>query len=230
MSATSPSSPAANPGESKLSQLAVLSLVFGLLGCTVIGGVAGLICGIVARRQIKRSEGRLVGGWLALVGIIISVLMLLLASLAALSLPGLIRAQQRGMAAMGGYNLDRVNKALHFYQADNGSKFPPAENWCDTLRPNLGARATELLRRPGGPPNAACGYGYNSAVAGLPAVDVNSQTVVFFELATPECNVAGGVELLRHPSNPNERVAVVLANGFVRELTEPELKVLRWKP
>ncbi len=228
---TPTSSPAASTDESKLSILAVLSLIFGVLGCTVIGGVAGLICGITARRQIQRSDGRLVGGWLAMAGIILSVLMLLLVAAAGLVLPGLVRSQMvRG--GMTRQNLSRIDKALHFYEADNGNKLPPAENWCETLRPNLGARATELLRRPGSPPTAACGYGYNTDVAGLVVADVNPQTVVLFELATPECNVSGKEELLRHPAtnSPNDRVSVLLANGNVRWLTEPELKALRWKP
>ncbi len=228
---TPASSPATGTDESKLSLLAVSSLVFGLLGCTGIGGIAGLTCGIIARRRIRRSEGRLVGGWLATAGIILSVLMLMLLLAAALVLPGLMRMQAVGQG-MTRQNLSRIDKALHFYAADNGNKLPPAENWCETLRPNLGARATELLRRPGSPSTAACGYGYNADVAGLVVADVNPQTVVLFELAAPECNVSGKEELLRHPgtNSPNDRVSVLLANGNVRWLTEPELKALRWKP
>lgn len=211
----------------KTSVLAVFSLVLGLLVCPAL---AGLACGIVARVRIARSNGRLKGGRWALAGIVVSAFMLVLSFVAVGVLPSLVmkESMRRMTNPDNRASLFRLSQATRFYQNDNGGKFPPAANWCETVRPNLGARADQVLR--GKATNSACGFGYNAAVAGLTPTDLNPITVVFFELASPDCNVAGDAELLRHPRDLHDHVAVLLVNGQVRSLSEAELPALRWKP
>ncbi|GAA6153377.1 DUF4190 domain-containing protein [Pseudoteredinibacter isoporae] len=54
----------------KTSTLAIVSLVFGILGLFFIGSLVGIITGHLARSEIRKSEGRLEGDALALTGLI----------------------------------------------------------------------------------------------------------------------------------------------------------------
>ncbi len=234
MSPTSSSPPPVSAAGAKLSVVAVLSLVFGLLGFTVIGGLVSILLGFIANVRISRSAGGLRGHGFAWTGIIMSAVWLLTLTVIVVGfvLPTFAKMQSGAMPypGTGQDNFHRLLKATHFYQGDNGGKYPPAENWCVTLRANLGARAEQVLHRPGTPPNSDYGYGYNSAVAGLTPAEVNPQTVVFFELETPAANAAGGEELLRHPVGPNDVVFVCSANGRVTRVGSTNLTTLRWKP
>jgi hypothetical protein len=60
--------------------LAVISLVLGLLGWMAcgLGSVAAIVCGFVAREQIKRSQGRERGTGLATAGIVLGFVALAL--------------------------------------------------------------------------------------------------------------------------------------------------------
>jgi len=61
--------------EEKTNVLALVALVFGVLGFLVIpivGSIVGLILGIRARRSIDRSEGREGGRELAVAGVVLS--------------------------------------------------------------------------------------------------------------------------------------------------------------
>ena len=234
MSPISSSPPPVSSAGAKLSVVAALSLVFGLLGFTVIGGLVSIVLGFIANVRIGRSEGRLRGRGLAWTGIIMSAVWLLALAVGIVGfvLPTFAKMQSGAMPypGSGQDNFHRLLKATHFYQGDNGGKYPPAENWCVTLRQNLGARAEQALHRPGNPPNSDYGYGYNAAVAGLTSAEVNAKTVVFFELETPAANAAGGEELLRHSTGPNDVVFVCSADGRVTRLGTNNLATLRWKP
>jgi hypothetical protein len=60
----------------KTNATAVIALVVGLLGFCFwgIGGIVSIVLGVVARREINRSEGREGGSGLALAGIVLGVL------------------------------------------------------------------------------------------------------------------------------------------------------------
>lgn len=223
------------PAPAQTSVLAVLSLIFGLLGCTVIGAIAGLICGIIAKVRIRNSGGRLKGNSLALAGIIASSVMLLLTLvLAALLLPALDQAKPKAQAKVqpitSASNLKQLGLAARIYSTDHGSKFPAATNWVATLRPELEPDADTILHRPGDGPEKPCGYGYNLQMAGVPDDSVNPQTVLFFELETPRCDAAGGRELLRQPKKSGDAVGVCFADGSVQLLPPERLAQLRWQP
>jgi hypothetical protein len=61
--------------------LAIVSLVFGIIGWTLmplIGNLVAIICGHIARSQIRQSHGAQQGDGLALAGLILGYLGLLL--------------------------------------------------------------------------------------------------------------------------------------------------------
>ncbi len=235
MSPTPPSQTAVNPPPlptpAKTSALAVVSLVFGLLGCTIIGAVVGLTCGIIAKVRISNSGGRLKGEGLALAGIIVSAVMLLLTPvLAGMLLPALAQAKAKALTITSVNNLKNLGLAARIYSVDHGSTFPAAANWVETLRPDIGPNADKVLHRPGDGPEKPCGYGYNVQVAGMPEDKVSEQTVLFFELETPACDAVGGKELLRQPKNSRDIVVVGFKDGSVMQLRGDRLSQLRWKP
>lgn len=70
-----------NQSAPETNALAIVSLVFGIIGWTlmpVIGNVVAIICGHIARGQIRDSNGAEQGDGLALAGLILGYLGLLL--------------------------------------------------------------------------------------------------------------------------------------------------------
>lgn len=222
-----PPPPLPAPAKAKLSALAVLSLVFGLLGCTGIGALAGLVCGIVALVRINRSAGRMTGRGLAIAGVVVSALMVPIG--AGLLLPALSQAKSKAQTIASVNNLKQLGLAARIYSTDHADTFPAAERWTETLKPILGPDMDRVLRRPANA-GAACGYGYNQAVAGKKESEVDPDTVLFFELEVPECDAVGGEELLRHPRSNGETVVVGYADGSVMQLRLERLSELRWEP
>ena len=68
--------PAAGGGQ-KTNTLAIVSLVTAILGlCCGFLSIAGIVCGVLARNQIKASNGLESGDGLALAGIIVGAVTL----------------------------------------------------------------------------------------------------------------------------------------------------------
>jgi hypothetical protein len=63
----------ANPG-TQTSTMSIISLVMGVLGWTalpVIGGIVAVVCGYIARNEIKKSSGLYTGDGLAVAGLVL---------------------------------------------------------------------------------------------------------------------------------------------------------------
>ena len=71
------------------SALAIASVVFGVLGWSllpVIGGIAAILFGHMARSEIRREAGTMDGDGLAVVGLVLGYASVLLAALALLAI------------------------------------------------------------------------------------------------------------------------------------------------
>lgn len=66
----------------KMSVLAVLSLIFGVLGVVSFGSLIAVVLGHLARSEIKQGNGSLEGDGLAKAGLILGYIMLLLSLVA----------------------------------------------------------------------------------------------------------------------------------------------------
>ncbi|MCE0558233.1 MULTISPECIES: DUF4190 domain-containing protein [unclassified Motilimonas] len=64
LAATMPNKPV------ETSPLAVVSLIFGILGIFIFGSLIAIICGHIARSNIRQSQGKLSGDGMALAGLI----------------------------------------------------------------------------------------------------------------------------------------------------------------
>ncbi|MBB6522334.1 DUF4190 domain-containing protein [Pseudoteredinibacter isoporae] len=74
----------------KTSTLAIVSLVFGILGLFFIGSLVGIITGHLARSEIRKSEGRLEGDAMALTGLITGYIGFILAFIWVALMGGLV--------------------------------------------------------------------------------------------------------------------------------------------
>lgn len=89
------------------STLAVVSLVFGILGWTLLpflGSLVAVVCGHMARGEIRRSQGALEGDGMAVAGLVLGYIVIglsLLAVLAAILFFGGLAALI-GLAGMNG--------------------------------------------------------------------------------------------------------------------------------
>ena len=71
------------------STLAIISLVSGLLGWTVVpffGSIAAVICGHMARKEIRLAPDRLEGDGLAIAGMVLGYLSIAMAVLVVLAI------------------------------------------------------------------------------------------------------------------------------------------------
>lgn len=66
------------PRPADTSSLAIVSLIFGILGLFFFGSLIAVICGHIARSNIRQSNGKLAGDGMALAGLIMGYLSLFL--------------------------------------------------------------------------------------------------------------------------------------------------------
>src|SRR5690606_39812728 len=94
--------PPANPaGGRQTSGLAIVSLVAGILGWVMapfIASVVAVVCGQLARGEIRRDPGRLVGGGIAVAGLARGYAHVLLAA-GGVGGAGLVSGRRRGLLA-----------------------------------------------------------------------------------------------------------------------------------
>ena len=108
----------------KTSGLAIASLVLGIVGVLLFPlAIVGLILGIVGLNRIRRSEGRLGGGGLAIGGICVSSAALVFIW-GLLLLPALVRAREEARKAQSRTNLKQIGMAMHMYRVDFDDRFP----------------------------------------------------------------------------------------------------------
>jgi hypothetical protein len=79
-----PGAPGAYGQPQQTSPLAITSLVLGIVGipcCTVfVLGIAAVVTGVLARKQIAESQGRIKGGGMALAGLVLGVISIVIAA------------------------------------------------------------------------------------------------------------------------------------------------------
>lgn len=216
------------PSGGRFSSLAIAAFGAALLGpCTAgLAALAGLPLGIVALIKLNRSRGELKGRGLAIAGICLSGLFLLLMPvMLGVLLPLAAKAKRSGRSGDCVENVKAICLAARLYAEDNNGQFPSATNWCDAILPSLPNR--DMLHCP-----SASGwdstYGLNRAVAGRTMWSVPPDLVMIFETAGG-WNASGGEGNLA-PRSPHGNVFVIgFANGTVRQVSEEDLRTLRWE-
>ena len=220
------------PAPVKTSALAITSLVLGILGLFTCGitALVGLIMGIVALIKVNRSGGQLSGKGLAIAGICTSALFLLMVPMyAAMLLPALARAKAKAQSINCMNNVKQLSMGVMMYAGAHGDKYPPADQWCDAITPQVGTGKVFLC--PDGSQHSRSDYAFNEKLSELSMNKVTSpaRTVMIFE-CDGGWNQKGGRDLLlRHPRHA-ERVIVGFADGHVESVSSAQLGRLVWSP
>jgi type II secretory pathway pseudopilin PulG len=123
------------PGpEAQTDSKAIWSLVCGILSITcfwILTGIPAIILGHLSRSSIRNSMGRLKGEGMALAGLIlgyISVLLIpVLLILAAIAIPGFLRARQTANEAAAVQNLRTITQAETGYREQRGPDYADVE-------------------------------------------------------------------------------------------------------
>lgn len=225
---TSPS-PTTAPQE-RTNALALASLILGVLGAVTCGltAIVGLVLGLIAFKQSNKA-GDSHGRSLAIAGTIVSsVIIVLLPLLAALLLPALAAAREKGARITCTQNVKQLCLGLLMYTAENGGALPTAERWCDAIRNYVGTET--VFQCPQGAKTERAHYGFNQKLGGLMLSNISQPavTVMVFE-TSGGWNVAGGKELLL--STPRHKsIAIGFADGYCQAIPVDRLDQLRWEP
>jgi prepilin-type processing-associated H-X9-DG protein len=238
--ASAPPAPPPNAGPTmapaaKTSGLAIASLVLGILGFLSCGitAILGLILGIVSMRRIRKSNGTIGGGGLALAGTIVSAVFLvfIIPLGAALILPALSQAHNRARSIQCMNNVRQLSASARKYAAGHENHLPAAATWCESLARYAPVKQYALanFKCPADTPTERCDYAFNSQLDGVDLKTVNGNTVLFFEIEGG-WDISGGPELLLSPSRHGRTITVSFADGHVEEVSTQRFASLRWNP
>src|SRR4030095_12701301 len=117
--------------ENPAAGLATTSLVLGilsLLGLSCLAGIPAVICGHIALARQKRagytSNGLAIAGLVT--GYAGTVLITILALLAAIAVPGFMRAKERSQLMTSMTHARQIVNACDMYQRTHSGEFPPS--------------------------------------------------------------------------------------------------------
>jgi hypothetical protein len=121
----------APPGQTQ-NGLSVASLVLGILslvGCLFLTGIPAIITGHIAHARAKREPQRYGGAGMALAGLIMgytgTLLVSVVAILAALMLPALAKAKARAQTISCVNNMKQIGLAARIWSNENKEGLPP---------------------------------------------------------------------------------------------------------
>ena len=214
------------------SGLAIASLVLGICGIIScdLSAIVGLILGIMAMSQIRKSNGTLGGRGIALAGTIISSVFLLIGVLvlgAAIYFQPVGSAKGKATGILCMNNARQLSLAARMYADNHEHHLPPAETWCESLQPYVTSRSA--FKCPAGNPSDRCNYGFNSQLDGMDLNKVNPNTVLFFEIEGG-WDVSGGQDLLLNHARHGSGIVVVFVDGHSEMVTAYRIASLRWNP
>lgn len=219
------------PAPAKTSGLAITSLVLGILGLFTCGitALVGLVLGLIALVKVNRSGGQLSGRGLAIAGICTSALFLLMVPMyAAMLLPALARAKSKAQSINCMNNVKQLSLGVMMYANAHGDKFPPADQWCDSISAQV---SPTVFRCPGDSQGSRSDYAFNQKLSELPMSKVTnpSRTVLIFE-SDGGWNQQGGRELVLKHSRHAGRIIVGFADGHVEVVSSSQLDGFVWSP
>jgi Tfp pilus assembly protein PilE len=132
----------------KTSAHAIWSLVLGILSLLCFGFLAGIpavICGHVARSNIRESQGALTGGGMALAGLILGYIGLVITTLsilAAIAIPNFIAYREKAFCSRVEAAANHTAAAVADYYSDpNNTELPTLNVLADVT----GYRPTEYV-------------------------------------------------------------------------------------
>lgn len=163
-----------------------------------------------------------------IIGAIVTVLLPILAIVAAILIPNFIHAREMARQANCLNNVRELYIAAQLYADDHDDCFPIAETWNDSLKPylkNPDAFICPVVE------SKEPSYAINNQLTGFREGDVQmaADTVVLFE-SIPGNNRSGGPEsLLSSPRHPQGNT-IGFVDGHVKSVQTSETSNLNWYP
>jgi prepilin-type processing-associated H-X9-DG protein len=215
----------------KSSGMAIASLILGILGfCTAgLTAVLGLVFGLVALSQIRRSQGALKGRGFALAGSIVSgVAMLLIPIVVALTIPAVNKAKTQAQAIGCMNNMKQLALGVMMYANDNKERFPSSDDWCDAIQKYV---QPVTYQCPAGDRRQRSNYAFNALLSGVETskVQAPATTVLLFE-SDAGWNASGGPELGLKQKRHGRTIVVAFADGHSEAVIPSRFAQLRWEP
>jgi prepilin-type processing-associated H-X9-DG protein len=219
------------------STLAIVSFIMGLLSLTCVLwpflGLPAIICGIIALVKISGSNGSLKGKGYAITGIIIpaviTVLIPILAILAAIAFPALSQARNKALQVMCASNERQLTLALITYANDSSGQLPE-EKWMDVIKEKGMIQDEKVFTCPDGMEQAAS-YVLNKNIKNLNEVKNPVRTVLIFE-ANSNIEGRGGPDdiLFPHKHGMTEGGNIGFVDGHTEFVTVENKNTLLWFP
>jgi hypothetical protein len=222
------------------SRQALASVILGSLGFLTCGvsSIAGLWLGILAQKNIRKSHGVLRGMGLAMTGISVSIVSILfiIPLFTGVFMPALHRFHEKTERTRCLEHLGRLTTATLEHARQNRGRLPDATNWCAVIEGKV--RSASLFQCPKETTERST-YGFNAQLGGLKLTEIDSNTVLLFEVEGG-WNVNGGWEHL--PFRPRHVIrggrqesdvwvySVSFVNGRTELIDVNDLDRLRWKP
>jgi len=220
-------SPVQNCSAPRTSDLANASIEFGILGIffSLLAAIPGLVLGIVALYQIKRSRGQLAGRGFAIAGICISLIGAIIVP--AIVISYFMQAREEARLASCESDLKDIDVATFMYTQDYDDHFPPAACWGDAVYPYI--KDYYKFKCPDDDSGSRSSYAFNATLGGLSFKKIANPagTVGMFD-ARADWNTSGSIDLLapRH----NGGASVGFADGHVTWTRGNSIASLRWNP
>jgi prepilin-type processing-associated H-X9-DG protein len=214
----------------KTSGLAIASLICGIAGfCTLgVGALVGLILGIIAILDIKKSLGQIRGMGVAVAGVIISgFILLMIPVIVMILIPSFLIALKPGFAAAASSNISQVGEMALEYAQEHKGQLPTADQWVDQCAKYWPANK---LADPADPYGGRA-IAMNAKVAGVSVKSIRDpgRTVLFFECAN-RAPPAGGPENLPTQPRHGPGFNICFCDGTVAAMPPPTIKNLNWDP
>lgn len=230
---TTPAVQPAAQAQPPVHGLAVLSLVFGLLGLCcllpIVGSIAGVVLGVLALRRINESAGKFAGQSMAVAGIVASVVgAVCLVAIVASTTNLFDRYHLKSTNTTCISNEKQLVIGVLMYSQDYDEHYPRVANWNDGIFPYI--KNTTVFSCPSAG-STVPNYGMNRALDGIrpPRIANPAALVALFDSKVLERNVAGDLSMVdyRHGGGYN----AAFADGHVRVISPGQAQTAtQWTP
>ena len=203
------------------SALAILSFALSLMSIIVFPlMLIAIIFSIVSIVIIKKSNGRVKGTGFAVLGFVISILVLLI------YMPAFLKIRRHAFRMVCGTNLSGLRKAILIYTEEHNDTLPTNSKWCDLLTEHT--EVSPSMFRCKKARKGPCNYAVNKNIVTLNKIDPYNM-VLLFE-TNSGWNQSGGSEILTTDNHEHEGCNILFVDLHIQFVETKYLKDLRWKP
>ena len=194
----------------------LIRFLFCCLHLSMPLALAFSIAAILGTRS-QRTTAVLSSTLYATLGIACSIFLLIVV----IVLPRFPRASVYQEACRG--QIDIINHLLVVYASEHNNKYPPPNNWCDSICQNT--KENEYILKCPAAKDSRSNYAINPNCK----PDSPPDMVLVFE-TKDGWNQQGGPDLLTTENHKEKGSNILFNNGTIRFIRTDELQTLKWKP